>query len=84
MEIQARVIDTINTIIVADVGKRMRYMFKSSEINDVIVYKFIKLEYAKLARCAAHMIAHKRGWKFKTKIRENDAGHFEITIKRVV
>ena len=34
-------------------------------------------------RCAAHTLAHKYGWQFTTKIRETDAGKFELTVKRV-
>ena len=34
-------------------------------------------------RCAAHTLAHKYGWQFSTKIRETDAGKFELTVKRL-
>lgn len=35
------------------------------------------------ARCAAHVLASKHGYKFKTKIRENDSGCFELTATRI-
>lgn len=35
------------------------------------------------ARCAAHVLAAKREWKFKTKIRETDLGNFELTTTRI-
>ena len=75
--------DMKKVIEVEDESKRIKYIFQDANVGDVIVYKFFKLESAKLARCAAHMIAHNREWKFKTKIRETDAGLYEITVARV-
>lgn len=34
-------------------------------------------------RCAAHTVAHKYNWQFTTKIRETDAGKFELSVKRL-
>lgn len=34
-------------------------------------------------RCAAHTLAFKYGWQFTTKIRETDAGKFELTVERI-
>ena len=65
-------------------GQRIKYPFKESSVGDLLILPvFNTLRSAMTARCAAHMISHKRGWKFKTRIRETDAGKYELKAERV-
>lgn len=62
---------------------RIKYPFCDAKIGDINVLTFDKRKDCVKVRCAAHMNAYNRGWQFTTKIRETDAGLFDLTVKRV-
>lgn len=65
-------------------GRPPIYPFSGSSVGvEIAPLLFATRARAVGVRCAAHTLAFKYGWQFNTKIRETDAGKFELTIKRV-
>lgn len=64
---------------------RSKYPFARMDVGDIVTLpkSFEVREKAVLARCAAHTVAYAKGWRFKIKIRENDAGKFELKAERI-
>ena len=64
---------------------RAAYPFSGMAIDEcVIMPAFETHDLAVNARSAAHVLANTKGRKFKTKIRETDAGAFELTVSRIL
>jgi hypothetical protein len=61
---------------------RASYPFSGFVVDERAVIAFASRDLAVNARCAAHVMANTKGWKFKTKIRETDAGLFELSVCR--
>ena len=64
-------------------GRPTKYPFRDMPVNDVIVILFDDKKDVRRAKCAANTLAYLHGLKFEVKSRENDAGKFELTVKRV-
>ena len=63
---------------------RVSYPFISMRTGEMILLPlFNTSEEAICARNAAHSLAYKHGWKFKTELRVTDAGFFELIVCRV-
>lgn len=67
------------------VDRAKKYPFADLNVNDAVTLPeiFNARKDAIRARCAAHMIGFTKGRKFRVKIRETDAGKFELTAQRV-
>ena len=65
------------------IGRPAKYPFLESVPGDIMPFLYATRAQAIKVRCAAHTLAHKYGWHFTTKIRETDAGKFELTVKRL-
>jgi hypothetical protein len=64
---------------------RAYYSFARFAVDEnVVMPAFETHALAVSARSAAHALAYTKGWKFKTKIRETDAGLFELSVCRVI
>ena len=64
---------------------RVYYSFSRFAVDEnVVMPAFETHALAVSARSAAHVTAHTKGWKFKTKLRETDAGLFELSVCRVL
>lgn len=59
---------------------RVSYPFSRFAVDERWVSVFDAIN----ARCAAHVAGNVKGWKFKTKLRETDAGAFELTVSRIL
>ena len=64
-------------------GRPTKYPFRDMALNDLRVILFDDKKDVRLAKCAANTLAYLHGLKFEVKSRENDAGKFELTVKRV-
>jgi hypothetical protein len=66
-------------------SRRAYYSFSRFAVDESMVMPaFETRDLAISARSAAHVMAYTKGWKFKTKTRETDAGCFELTVCRVL
>ena len=66
-------------------SRRAYYSFARFAVDENVVMPAFKTHaLAVRARSAAHVMANTKGWKFKTKIRETDAGRFELTVLRIL
>jgi len=66
------------------IDKRVKYPFYISDVGYLGKFIFETRKSAIEARCAAHMVSFRDDCKkFKTKIRETDAGKFELTVERI-
>lgn len=64
---------------------RAYYSFSRFAVDENVVMPAFKTRNLAIsARSAAHVLAHTKGFKFKTKIRETDAGLFELSVCRVL
>lgn len=64
-------------------GRPTKYPFRDMAIDDARVILFDDKKDVKRAKCAANTLTYLHGLKFDVKSRENDAGKFELTVKRV-
>lgn len=64
-------------------GRPTKYPFRDMPVNDVIVILFDDKKDVRRAKCAANTLAYLHGLRFVVKSRQNDAGKFELTVKRV-
>lgn len=63
-------------------SRKCKYPFIDMCVDEEHVFKNLKSrEEAIKIRCAAHTIGFNKQWVFRTKIRETDAGNFELTVK---
>ena len=63
---------------------RASYPFGCMIVDERVVIVFETRDLAVSARSAAHVMANTKGLKFKTKLRETDAGLFELSVHRVL
>ena len=66
-----------------DIGRPIIYPFRRSGVGDVMPVLCNTRISAIKVRCAAHTLAFNHDFVFRTKIRETDAGKFELTVKRI-
>lgn len=77
-------IDTLSvTRPIGKSGRPTKYPFRDMQIGDIDVILFDDKKDVRRAKCAANTLSYLHGLKFDVKSRENDAGKFELTVKRV-
>lgn len=64
-------------------GRPTKYPFRDMAVNGIDVILFDDKKDVRRAKCAANTLAYLHGLKFEVKSRQNDAGKFELTVKRV-